>query len=234
MKMFSTLAAAFVLAAASLPAAELNTLTSGEIKDGWKLLFDGNEIKGWHTFKKTTFPDKGWDIEDNSIHHIAKGGGGDIISDATYENFDLRWQWKVAPGANSGLKYFVSEERKQVLGHEYQLIDDERHEDAKKAEGKRVTAAFYDVFKPQGAKPRPAGEWNQSRILVRGNHVEHWLNGDKVLEYELGSAATKAAVAASKFKNVENFGSRVQCHLLLQDHGDEIWFRNLKIQAWPN
>jgi hypothetical protein len=124
----------------------------------------------------------------------------------------------------------VTEERNAALGHEYQLIDDERHEDAKKAAGKRVTASFYDVLKPTATKPQPAGGWNQSRLLVQRNHVEHWLNGDKVLEYELGSDALKAAVAQSKFKNVEGFGTRVQCHLLLQDHGDEIWFRNIKIR----
>ncbi len=210
-----------------------NTLSSAEKAAGWKLLFDGQKIAGWHMFKKTTFPEKGWDINDNSFHHINKGGGGDIVSDATFENFDLRWEWKVAEGANSGLKYFVSEERKVLLGHEYQLIDDDRHEDAHKAEGKRATAAFYDVLKPTGAKPKPAGQWNRSGILVRGNHVEHWLNGDKVLEYELGSDVVKAAVAQSKFSKVENFGSRVQCHLLLQDHGDEIWFRNMKLLELP-
>jgi hypothetical protein len=210
--------------------AEYNTLTAAEKKDGWKLLFDGKEIKGFHVWKKTTGPEKGWNIDDSSIHHIDKEHGGDIITDATFEDFDLQWDWKVALGANSGLKYFVSEERKQLLGHEYQLIDDERHPDAKLAEGKRVTASFYDVFAPHGAKPKPALEWNHSRILVKGNHVEHWLNGDKVLEYELGSDATKAAVAKSKFSKVEGFGSRVQCHLFLQDHGDEIWFRNLKIK----
>ncbi len=222
----------FALAASlafSANAAEYNTLTAAEKKEGWKLIFDGKSLAGWRTFKKTTAPDKGWIVEDGVLKHVAKGGGGDIITDATFESFDLRWEWKAAPGANSGLKYFVSEERKQLLGHEYQLIDDERHADAKLAEGKRVTASFYDVLAPHGAKPKPAGEWNHSRVLVKGNHVEHWLNGDKVLEYELGSDAIKAAVAKSKFSKVEDFGSRVQCHLLLQDHGDEISFRDIKL-----
>ena len=223
---------ALVLLAAPLHAADakLNELSAAEKKESWKLLFDGKSTTGWRSFKKPKFPDKGWEVQEGLLHKIPKAGGGDIITEATFENFDLRWEWKVAPGANSGLKYFVTEERKEALGHEYQLIDDERHEDAKKAAGKRVTASFYDVLKPNGTMPKPAGEWNQSRVLVQGNHVEHWLNGDKVLEYELGSEALKAAVAQSKFKNVEGFGSRAQCHLLLQDHGDEIWFRNIKIR----
>jgi len=229
-RMFCTLAAASVLTGPLCAEDKFNELTSAERKEGWKLLFDGKQITGWRSFKKTAMPEKGWEVAEGCIHKIPKGGGGDIITDATFENFDLRWEWKVALGANSGLKYFISEERKSALGHEYQLIDDERHPDAKLAEGKRVSASFYDVLKPNGAKPKPAGEWNSSRLLVKGNHVEHWLNGDKVLEYELGSEELKAAVAKSKFKTVDDFGSRVQCHLLLQDHGDEIWFRNLKIQ----
>jgi hypothetical protein len=213
---------------------EPNTLTAEEKAKGWKLLFDGKSTTGWRSFKKTTFPEnKGWVVEDGCFKHTTKGGGGDIISDATFENFDLRWEWKVAQGANSGLKYFISEERSSAIGHEYQLIDDERHEDAQKAEGKRVTASFYDVLKPSGNKPKPAGEWNSSRVLVDGRHVEHWLNGVKVLEYELGSEALLAAVAASKFNKNTGFGTRVQCHLLLQDHGDEISFRNLRILELP-
>jgi len=217
-RQFTTLA--LVCAATQLCAAE----------KGGKPLFDGKSLVGWRTFKKSAPPEKGWDIQDGCLHHIHKGGGGDLISDATYESFDLTWEWKVAEGANSGLKYFVSEERKSAIGHEYQLIDDERHPDAKLAEGKRVTASFYDVLKPNGAKPKPAGEWNTSRVLVNGNHVEHWLNGDKVLEYELGSESLLAAVQESKFKKEADFGKRVKCHLLLQDHGDEIWFRNLKLK----
>ena len=211
--------------------AKLNELSDAEKTAGWKLLFDGKQITGWRSFKKTTMPDKGWDVQDGCLHKIPKAGGGDIITDATFESFDLTWEWKVAPGANSGLKYFVSEERKGALGHEYQLIDDERHADAKLADGKRVTASFYDVLKPHDNQPKPAGEWNQSRLLVQGNHVEHWLNGVKVLAYELGSEALKAAVQQSKFKSAEKFGERIQCHLLLQDHGDEIWFRSLKLRA---
>jgi hypothetical protein len=132
---------------------------------------------------------------------------------------------------NSGVKYFILESRKDALGHEYQMIDDEREPDAKKAGGKRVTALFYDVLAPTTQPTvKPSGEINASRILVKGNHVEHWLNGVKVLEYECGSEAVKAAVAASKFKTTAGFGDKVKGHLLLQDHHSEVWFRNLRIR----
>jgi hypothetical protein len=202
---------------------------------GWKLLFDGKTTQGWHTFKKELFPDKGWVVEDGWLHCLGKGGGskggGDIISDAEFNDFELQWEWKQASGGNSGVKYFILESRKEALGHEYQMIDDEREPDAKKAAGKRVTASFYDVFAPTTPPTvKPPGEINSSRILVKGNHVEHWLNGVKVLEYECGSEAVKAAVAASKFKTTAGFGDKVTGHLLLQDHNSEVWFRNLRIR----
>jgi len=129
------------------------------------------------------------------------------------------------------LKYFVLESRNAALGHEYQMLDDERNPDGRIAQGKHVTASFYDVLKPSVAPPtKPIGEINQSRILVKGDHVEHWLNGVKVLEYECGSESVKAAVAASKFKNVRGFGDRVKGHLLLQDHHSNVWFRDIKIR----
>ena len=133
---------------------------------------------------------------------------------------------------NSGVKYFVTETRNAALGHEYQMIDDEREPNTNSADGKRVTASFYDVLKPAVIPPtKPPGEINQSRILVKGNHVEHWLNGVKVLEYECGSEAVRAAVAASKFKTTTGFGTKIKGHLLLQDHGSEVWFRNLKVRG---
>jgi hypothetical protein len=143
----------------------------------------------------------------------------------------LQWDWKLEQGGNSGLKYFVLESRNSALGHEYQMLDDQINPDGKLAEGKRLTASFYDVLKPSVPPPsKPMGEINRSRILVKGNHVEHWLNGVKVLEYECGSETLKAAVAESKFKTVPGFGQRVKGHLLLQDHHSNVWFRNIKIR----
>src|SRR6266566_4897919 len=121
-----------------------NQLTEEEKAGGWKLLFDGNSTHGWHSFKKETFPAKGWDIDNGWLHGLGKGGG-DIISDGEFDQFELQWEWKQAPAGNSGLKYFVLETRNSAIGHEYQMIDDERHEDAKVAGGKHATATFYDV-----------------------------------------------------------------------------------------
>jgi hypothetical protein len=209
-------------------AAEPNQLTPAEKTAGWSLLFDGKSTDGWHSFHKKTFPSKGWVVEDGWLRGLGQGGG-DILSDSEFDQFELQWEWKLAPGGNSGLKYFVLDSRKSALGHEYQMIDDELNEDGKEA--KHVTASFYDVFKPTVKPPTlPMGEINQSRILVRGNHVEHWLNGTKVLEYECGSTAVQAAVAESKFKNVAGFGNCVKGHILLQDHGSNVWFRDLKIR----
>ena len=224
-----------VAAASVLSAAPANQLTDEEKAAGWKLLFDGKTTQGWRTFKKQTFPDKGWVAEDGWLHCLGKGGGtqggGDIISDAEFSDFELQWEWKQAPVGNSGVKYFILESRKDALGHEYQMIDDEREPDAKRAGGNRVTASFYDVLAPTTQPTvKPSGEINTSRILVKGNHVEHWLNGVKVLEYECGSKAVKAAVAASKFKTTAGFGDKVKGHLLLQDHHSEVWFRNLRIR----
>jgi hypothetical protein len=223
---------ALLLAATSAVAGpSANQLTDEEKAAGWKLLFDGKTTEGWRTFKKQSFPAKGWVVEDGWLHCLAKGGG-DIISDAQFGDFELQWEWKQISAGNSGVKYFVTETRDAALGHEYQLIDDEREPDAKLANGKRVTASFYDVLKPTVTPPtRPPGEINQSRILVKGNHVEHWLNGVKVLEYECGSEAIQAAVAASKFKTTDGFGNKIKGHILLQDHHSEVWFRNVKIRA---
>lgn len=220
--------ALFLSVTVPLLAAPANQLSPDEKAAGWKLLFDGTTTQGWHSFRKETFPAKGWDVQDGWLHGLGRGGG-DILSDGEFEQFELAWDWKQAPAGNSGLKYFVLDTRNSPLGHEYQLIDDAREADA--AHAKRVTAAFYDVLAPT-SKPhtKPAGEINHSRILVQGNHVEHWLNGEKVLEYTCGSDEVKAAVANSKFRNVRGFGDRAKGHILLQEHGSEIWFRNLKLR----
>lgn len=207
-----------------------NQLTPTETAAGWRLLFDGKTTEGWHRFHQRAFPEKGWVVEDGWLHGLGQGGG-DIVSEDEFEQFELQWEWKLAPGGNSGLKYFVVDTRKNALGHEYQLLDDEKNEDGHLGHGKRVTAAFYDVLKPDVNAPvRPMGEINQSRILVAGNHVEHWLNGVKVLEYECGSDLIKQAVAESKFKNTPGFGNRLKGHILLQDHGSNVWFRDIRIR----
>ena len=162
-----------------------NQLTEEEKAAGWKLLFNGNNVEGWRSFKKPAPPGKGWAVEDSWLHGLGKSGG-DIITDKEFTDFELEWEWKLSPKGNSGVKYFVTETRDSALGHEYQMIDEEGEPDAKQARGKRVTASFYDVLKLDRVAPtKPIGEINHSRIVVQGNRVEHWLNGAKVLEYSV-------------------------------------------------
>jgi hypothetical protein len=196
---------------------------------GWTPLFDGKTTAGWHAFGKPGFPEKGWVVEDGWLKHTAKGGGGDIITTDLFENFELRWEWKVAPGANSGVKYFIDEKRGAPIGHEYQLIDDSLHPDALIGP-KRQTGSLYDALPPGKRELHPPGQVNTSSILVRGNHVEHWLNGHRILSYEIGSAELAAAKEASKFKKEAKWGTKFATPILLQDHGDEISFRKLEIR----
>ena len=211
-------------------AAELNQLTPDEKAAGWKLLFDGKTTAGWRGYKKQAMPDKGWKVEDGLLKKVAGEKGGDIVTEQTFRDFEFAWEWKVARGGNNGVKYFVTEERAGAPGHEYQMIDDLGHPDGKLG-AKRQTASFYDVLPPSADKKlNPPGEWNASRIIVRGNHVEHWLNGAKAIEYELGSDAVKAGLAASKFKSAPKFGDKIDGRLMLTDHADECFFRNLKVR----
>jgi hypothetical protein len=211
-----------------------NVLTDTEARAGFRLLFDGKTTAGWRGFKKADFPSQGWSVRDGALVKTASGqgdslGGGDIVTKERFSDFELRFDWRIAAAGNSGVKYLVTEERSGPIAHEYQLIDDDAHPDAKVGE-QRKTAALYDALPATNKALRPVGEFNESRILLRGRHVEHWLNGRKVLEYELESEALMAAKAKSKFKDVAGWGTRLPGHILLQDHGDEVAFRNIRIR----
>lgn len=225
---------ALVSCAALASAAELNTLTAAEQKDGWKLLFDGKSLNGWRTYKEGGKIGAGWVIEDGILKKQAKIGGGDIMTEQPISgtaDWELSWEWRISKNGNNGIKYFITEARKGTLGHEYQMLDDDGHPDGKTGPH-RQTASFYDVLPPAKDKPiKPVGEWNASRVVVKGNTVQHWLNGAKVLEYVLGSEVVKEAVAKSKFKKIDDFGTKVTGHILLTDHGDECCFRNLKLHV---
>ena len=201
---------------------------------GWTSLFDGKTLHGWRGYKKTDTAGTFWKIEDGllTLPGTKAGdtrGNRDIISEGTYREFDLRWEWKIAEGGNSGVKYFVMEDESSAIGHEYQLIDDERHPDAKIGPH-RQTAALYDVFPAHDRPMKKAGEWNASEVIVKGNHVTHILNGKTVLEYDLGSPEIKAAIAKSKFKDIARFGKPQKGHILIQDHGNAVWYRNVRIK----
>lgn len=209
-----------------------NELSETEKAAGWRLLFDGKSGAGWRGFKKTAFPSQGWAVRDGCLTHPARGGGGDLVTEATFEEFEFTFEWRMNPNGNSGVKYFLLEERGGAIGHEYQLLTG-REVEAVQRPSKGGTAGFYDVLPPEiPIQLRPADQFNESRILVRGQHVEHWLNGQRTIAYELGSPTVMAAVAQSKFQSVPGFGTRVRGRLLLQDHGGEIWFRNLKIREF--
>jgi len=207
-----------------------NQLSAAEKKAGWKSLFDGKSLEGWRSYRKPDAPSKGWVVENGTLHLQPNSGGGDIVSTGKFREFDLYWEWKIADKANNGLKYFVSEDRPGPPGPEYQMIDD-----TTAPHPKNSTAALYDLLPPLADKAlRPAGVWNFSRIVVKGNHVEHWLNGKLALAYELGSPELKAAIVQSKFKDAKNFGEKISGNILLTEHHDETWFRNIKILELPN
>ena len=227
-----------------------NTLTAEEQAAGWRLLWDGKTTTGWRSAKAENFPTKGWEIKDGVLSVLATGGaeaaaGGDIITRERFSQFELVLDFKITPGANSGIKYFCQPNLDPItgtgaktttgsaIGLEYQILDDARHPDAKAGrDGNRTIASLYDLMTAAASKqPSPIGEWNTARLLVQGNHVEHWLNGQKVLAYERGTPAFREIVALSKYKTIPGFGEWADGHILLQDHGDAVSFRNIKLRV---
>src|SRR5262245_55548042 len=211
-----------------------NRLSAEERAEGWRLLFDGSTTTGWRGFGKPAGTINGWRAEGGHLRHAAttgedSKGTGDIVTIDTFNDFDLRFDWVISVGGNSGVKYLVVENRDGPIAHEYQVIDDVKHPDALIGPH-RATGALYDVIAAPANKPlKPAGQVNSGRILLSGNHVEHWLNGVTVVEYELG-APLKAGKAKSKFKDVPGWEDKLKGHILLQDHGDDVSFFNIRIR----
>ncbi|MDR1517879.1 MAG: DUF1080 domain-containing protein [Dysgonamonadaceae bacterium] len=223
--------------------AAVNTLSPDEQKEGWKLLWDGKTTKGWRGAKLDAFPAKGWTI-DNGVLKVQKSGGaesangGDIVTTKPYKNFILKVDFKITDGANSGIKYFVdpalNKGEGSAIGCEFQILDDLRHPDAKLGvKGNRRLGSVYDLIPAPEDKPFHAGVFNTAMVVVMGNHVEHWLNGVKIIEYERNNQLWNALVAYSKYKDWANFGNAAEGNILLQDHGDDVWFKNVKIKELP-
>ena len=216
-----------------------NALTEQERREGWKLLWDGKTTNGWRGAKIKTFPKKGWRIEDGVLkvekaNGAESGNGGDIVTEKNYHNFILKVDFKITEGANSGIKYFVDPDMNlgegSAIGCEFQILDDLRHPDAKLGvNGNRKLGSLYDLIPAPEKKPFDITKWNTAMVIVKDSHVEHWLNGVKMLEYERNNQEWNALVAYSKYKNWPNFGNR-DGRILLQDHGDEVWFKNVKIK----
>lgn len=228
------------------PIVTKNNLTYQEKKSGWKMLWDGKTTNGWRGAKLDKFPEKGWSIENGVLSVADTGGGeseagGDIVTTSDYSNFELQVDFKLTSGANSGIKYYVDTELNKgpgsSIGLEYQILDDKLHADAKRGshEGSRTVCSLYDLIKADPIKPlKPIGEWNTAYIKSINNHVEHWVNDVKVLEYERGSDAFLKLVSESKYAKWPNFGMLEKGQILLQDHGDKVSFRNIKIRVRKN
>lgn len=219
-----------------------NGLGADELKNGWKMLWDGETTNGWRGAKLDEFPTFGWEIEDGILTVLSSGGeesaaGGDIVTKELYGDFELKVDFRITEGANSGIKYYVNTDTNKgegsSIGLEFQILDDARHPDAKlgRMEGIRTVSSLYDLIKADENKPMNGpGEWNTAHIVSKNNHVEHWLNGMKVLEYERNSPEYLKLVSESKYAKWPNFGAADKGHILLQEHGDRVSFKNIKIK----
>jgi Domain of Unknown Function (DUF1080) len=221
-----------------------NTLTARERAAGWTLLWDGRTTAGWRGARRTDFPPAGWNIRDGLLQVLETEGreaaaGGDIVTVNDYENFELSLEYRLTRGANSGIKYFVNTalnaDTGSAIGAEYQLLDNNVHPDAKMGvNGNRTNAGLYDLIPPQNLRFNGVGEWNRARIVVRGRHVEHWLNGFRTVAYERGTPQWRALVARSKYAVWKDFGEASRGRILLQDHGNAVAFRSIKLRQLPS
>ncbi len=216
-----------------------NELTDREKQEGWKLLFDGKSGAGWMSAKTGVFPESGWKITDGSLalNPMSDGDtrGGDIVTSEKYGNFELVTDFKYSEGGNSGIKYFVDIESENgalaSIGCEYQILDDRKHPDATAGTGGNHTlAGLYDLIPPVNVRDNGAGQWNRAIIIVNGNKVQHWLNGQMTVEYERNTPEWREMVAKSKYRDFKGFGEAESGRVLLQDHGDAVWFKNIKIR----
>jgi Domain of Unknown Function (DUF1080) len=219
----------------AMPAAETaatmqNALTAREQQEGWRLLFDGKTLNGWRGYGMQTMP-AGWSVVDGALTRTAEAG--DIVTTDRFRNFDLQLEWKIAPGGNSGIFYRAIEGDGPIYHYapEYQILDDQAHNDGRS--DLTSAGANYGLHPAPRGVVKPVGEWNTTRIVVHGNHVEHWLNGQKIVDYELGSADWQQRVAKSKFNEWPSYGKATEGYIGLQEHGSEVAYRNVKLRVLP-
>jgi hypothetical protein len=216
-----------LLALGTTVTAQIPSLTAKETAEGWKLLFDGKSLAGWRSYKSVT-PPSGWRAINGEL--VRDGDGGDLMTVDQYGNFDMRFEWKITENGNSGIIYRIAttEEFPWQTGPEYQILHNAGHRDGKNP----ITSAAsnYAVNPPTRDLTKPVGEWNEGRLVARGNVVEHWLNGQQVVKYEIGSADWLARVAASKFAKLKDYGRIKRGYIALQDHGNLVYYRNIKIR----
>lgn len=213
--------------------AQQNTLTEKEQKEGWKLLFDGESTENWRSYNGDSFPEKGWEVSNGTLTVLSGGGGGDIIATGEFGNFILKLEWKVQKGGNSGIFYRGMEQPTQPIhwsAPEMQVLDNEHHPDAKAGEnGNHQAGSLYDLIPADPQNATPHGQWNRVKIVADGPHIEHWQNGEKVVEYKLWTNEWYEMIRNSKFKCHPGFGAAHKGYIGLQDHGDTVHFRNIKI-----
>jgi len=199
----------------------------------WIVLFDGKSTQAWRGYQRKEFPDKGWVVDQRAFKTIVGGEHVDLVTKAKFRNFELELEWKVSPGGNGGIFYRASEQDKEIWhsAPEIQVLDDNQHGDGKNP--KTSAGSLYALVAPVGKRLRPVGEFNQFRLILRGSHGEHWLNGVKVVEYELGSPQLKELIAKSKFKNMPRFAMLPEGHIGIQHHGQEVWYRNIRVRELP-
>ncbi|HSO86360.1 MAG TPA: DUF1080 domain-containing protein [Draconibacterium sp.] len=224
-----------------------NQLTKNEIEEGWELLFDGKTFSGWRGLGRDTVETNNWKVENGEIHKVdsrlvppmpngEKINGGDLMTTDTFDNFELSFEWKIKEAGNSGIKYNVSEEltnawgsKYSALGFEYQILDND-HETYRDLKPHQFTGALYEMYAPENVQLKPVGEYNSSKIVLNGNHGEHWLNGIKVVEFEFGSAEFDSLFQLSKYAKYPGFEQRRTGHIVITNHTDESWYRNIKIK----
>ncbi len=226
MKWIGLVVAAALIAGGAMAAPVENTLTPAEKKAGWRLLFDGKDLKGWRGFKADK-PDAGWTVKDGVLGPDPKTSK-DVITTGEYENFELKFEWKISPQGNSGVMYHVVEKGDETYesGPEYQILDN-----AHPTFPNQKAASLFALIAPSKDVTHPPGEWNQGRLVVDHGKVQHWLNGEKVVEYDLNSPELKAKIAASKFNAWPQFAASPTGHIALQCHGDAVGFRNIKVRV---